>query len=230
MISRYGSRSKRLDYLRWKSSSQTDKLTNDDVNILCEYIDKIIYINLDKRTDRRVQLENELKLFPAEKVQRFSAVEDRSLGGLGCTKSHIAVLELAKENNWNTILILEDDMVWNKTNNSISDLVKLLNNPYDVILLGCTEAFYNTSTFRVYSALTSVGYVINSSYYDTLINNFKQSHDLLYQTRCYPVFALDQYWRRLQSDDNWYLLKPSLCIQKPGYSDIVNKFIKYEYN
>ena len=77
-----------------------------------EFIEKVVYINLEHRKDRKEETEAELlKYFPAEKVVRFDAINQKP-GSFGCCKSHIAVLEMAKENKWKNVLIVEDDASW----------------------------------------------------------------------------------------------------------------------
>jgi glycosyl transferase family 25 len=73
-----------------------------------KYIDKIIYINLNKRVDRRADIENELNLFSL-RYERFSAIEHED-GAIGCALSHLEVLKIAKKNNYKNILILEDKL------------------------------------------------------------------------------------------------------------------------
>ena len=68
-------------------------------------IEKIVYINLDHRTDRRTQMEEELTGMDIS-AERFSAIL-RKPGCIGCLESHLAVLELAKASGWKNILILE---------------------------------------------------------------------------------------------------------------------------
>lgn len=48
-------------------------------------IDKIYYINLEKRTDRKEQIETQLNIFSLE-YERFNAIETPGFGILGCTK------------------------------------------------------------------------------------------------------------------------------------------------
>ena len=38
----------------------------------------------------------------------------------------------------------------------------------------------------------------------------------------------DQYWKKIQRTDKWYLITPMCVIQRPGYSNIVNHFVDYE--
>ena len=60
-----------------------------------EVISKVIYINLEDDTTRKNQIENELKKhFKNEKISRFNAIRE-SNGAVGCTKSHIKILETA---------------------------------------------------------------------------------------------------------------------------------------
>ena len=53
-----------------------------------ENIDKIIYINLDRRKDRRQEIEQEFirMNIPEEKVLRFSAINNTYSMGSGCTE------------------------------------------------------------------------------------------------------------------------------------------------
>jgi glycosyl transferase family 25 len=70
-----------------------------------EFIDKIIYINLDDREDRRLVMKSffERGNIPLEMVVRFPAIK-RSRGALGCAESHMEVLKLANKENWKNIL------------------------------------------------------------------------------------------------------------------------------
>lgn len=75
-----------------------------------------IYINLDSRNDRRMLFESQIQelhtLYPADfsffPVSRFSAIQHEP-GTIGCTKSHIECLRIAKNNDWDHVLIFEDD-------------------------------------------------------------------------------------------------------------------------
>lgn len=95
-----------------------------------DFFDAIYCINLDERTDRwkhcLVEFE---KLGISDRVIRFSAIKPTHderwnrwttwgnskkyplIGAVGCAESHKAIIELAKENNLNNVLVLEDDFV-----------------------------------------------------------------------------------------------------------------------
>ena len=53
------------------------------------------YINLEKRKDRKISCENQLKSIGIDKPNRFNAFDER-IGLVGCAKSHIKCLEIAK--------------------------------------------------------------------------------------------------------------------------------------
>ena len=69
------------------------------------------------------------------------------------------------------------------------------------------------------------GYIVNNNYIDTCLANFNESKYLLYkQVKEFIIsnpgeklketqYALDQYNRKIQLKDRWYLSYPYLCNQ-----------------
>jgi glycosyl transferase family 25 len=191
-----------------------------------EFVDKVVYINLDKRIDRRVHMESITSIF-GDKVIRFEAIEDR-VGIVGCVKSHIAVLNMALDNKWKNVLILEDDIAWNNFQKGHSIFTQLVKNPYDVILLGGSKVQYDTSTLKLFNARTTSAYLVSREYIPTLLDNFETGlKGLLNNTYDRETYSLDTYWNRLQNVDNWYIVVPHLVYQLPGYSDIEGRYMDY---
>lgn len=189
-----------------------------------EFVDKVVYINLRKRTDRNKHMKNMTSTF-GNKVIRFEAIED-SLGYLGCARSHIGVLELAIQEKWQNVLVLEDDAEWNNLEENYKRLEKLSTLNYDVLLLGGVGVVKDT-TDRVYSSQTATSYLVQSHYYQTLLANFKQAYQGLKQEG-YGMFAIDQHWKLLQQIGKWYIVSnPCMVYQKPDYSDIENTYVDY---
>jgi glycosyl transferase family 25 len=191
-----------------------------------EIIDKIVYINLDHRTERRDKME---KLFtkaniPSEKVVRFPAIK-RSKGEVGCLESHTAVLQMAKKEQWKNVLILEDDIEWTNLEeySKLEELTKLPN--WHVIML---MGWYFKYDFpRIFYANHTSAYLVNQTYYNTLLENrlesvrkIKNRIGLNFLT---GKFNADVYWNKLMEKDNWYGLYPCMCRQIDGFSDIGNK-------
>lgn len=200
-----------------------DNVIKVEVERSLDFVDKVVYINLDKRTDRNQHMLSMTSIFK-DKVQRFSAIEYNP-GGIGCSKSHIAILEMAIQNSWKNVLILEDDAVWNNFEQGFTKLQNLINKDYDVIVLG--GSFVNRSGDKLINCKSTVGYIVNSKYYKTLLENFKEGLQKLEQTQNYDLFAIDSYWQSLQQRDNWFILSPCLVYQKPDYSDICKMYLDY---
>jgi glycosyl transferase family 25 len=192
-----------------------------------EFIEKVIFINLEYRLDRKSQIESELfKYFPPEKIVRFNAIKF-SNGAIGCTKSHISVLEMAIKEGWKNYLVVEDDAMWSNFEKGYSILECLIKNSFDVIQLGSTYTEYDKETYKSSKAYTTTAYIVNSHYYETLLSNFKDGLNLFIENGISSSFAIDAYMERLQRRDNWYVIVPSLMIQRAGYSDIEKRVIDY---
>ena len=190
-----------------------------------DFVDKILYINLEESVDRRINIENELlKVIPSDKIMRFNAIK-HEYGHIGCTMSHIQCLEIAIKNNWNNVLILEDDAVFEDYSKGLNLLKNLIVNNFDVISLGSMYVKFDENTYRLTEGQTTTAYLVNNHYFLTLINNFKEGLELLENTKIWKKYCVDQYWKLLQKKDNWYIVFPPLIIQAPGYSFIRKKYV-----
>lgn len=201
------------------------------------FVDKVVYINLEDRKDRRKEIENELSIMPKDKVIRFNAIRD-SIGHIGCSKSHIQILEMAINNRWNNVLIIEDDAMFYKYKNGYKKLEQLISNHpnFDVITLGNIRAIFDKDTGKLYEAQTTTAYIVNSHYYNILLKNFKEGLSELLKIRHLNAserlpyenkFCVDQHWKLLQKRDNWYIVNPALMIQRPSKSSIVGAKVDY---
>jgi glycosyl transferase family 25 len=195
---------------------------------MLEFIDRVVYINLENRTDRRAEVEAELACFGSNRVERCNAIR-HAHGGLGCSKSHLAVLERAKANGWRNVLVVEDDFMWHAREAGIPCLTALADAPYDVILLAAAYAKYDCASLRVESAQTATCYLVAAHYYDTLIANYKEGIAQFEATMKYDKYALDQWWKQLQPRDRWYVMRPTLGYQRPSYSDIERTVVDYRF-
>jgi len=190
---------------------------------------KCIYINLDRRTDRRAELEAELEQMGIE-AERFPAIE-REPGGIGCTASHIAVLKLARERGYEEVMILEDDFSFKVTKDELEQALKSLPVYYDMVLLAFKLIRGIPSSpplGRVFEAQTTGGYIIHSRYYTTLIDRWTQGLALY---EMYPEqhwnYILDQYWKPLQKIHTWYYFIKPIGMQRPSWSDLGKQMMLY---
>jgi glycosyl transferase family 25 len=199
---------------------------------MSQNLDAIFYINLDKRDDRKSEMEEELKKMNLV-AERFSAIEHPPPNGIvGCGKSHLAVIKLAKERGYKNVLILEDDFVFivdkMEFEKSLTELFDS-NVGFDVCFISYNlleEQESNVSFLkRAKFSNTASGYIVNAHYYDAIINLYEWSVPLLESTGQHWIYANDQVWRDLQEKDKWYCMVQRLGIQSDGFSDNSQKFI-----
>lgn len=199
---------------------------------LSEYIPMVFYINLDHRTDRKEALEKELVELGLP-FERFHAIK-HEFGAVGCSKSHLAILKLAKERKYPRVLILEDDFTFvahRDTMERVLGQIKDEGKPYDVCMISYNileskelpEPYWRKMT----NGQTLSGYIIQEHYYDKLINVVEPSIPLLEQTRSQYNYAIDVVMKQLQWGDKWYYTTERLGIQRPSYSDIEYKNVNY---
>ena len=202
-----------------------------------------IYINLDSRTDRRALFESQIDelhtRYPADfsffPVSRFSAIKHEH-GAIGCSKSHIECLRIAKNNGWDHVLIFEDDAHLIHPEilvHQVNSFLSRFHDNWDVLLLSGNNfppfKIEAPDCFRVANCQTTGCYLVCSRYYDTLLENFENSlAGLEANPENKPEFSCDIYWKRLQRTDRWYLITPICVTQRPGYSDIEKQVVDYE--
>lgn len=190
------------------------------------------YINLDSRPDRKEYIEKHLETIGL-KAERFKAIKLTN-GALGCSMSHLRLIETAKLNDWDHILIIEDDIHFLDPKLFISQINIFLENhkDFDVLLLAGNNmppfTKVDDSCVRVTRCQTTTGYIVRKHYYDTLINNFKEGiQKLIKHPENHKFFAIDKYWFSLQAKDKWYLIIPLTVTQREDYSDIEKKTTNY---
>jgi GR25 family glycosyltransferase involved in LPS biosynthesis len=193
----------------------------------------VLYINLDHRKDRRQSILDNFGNFPI-RLERVSAVKNNRHGAIGCGRSHVKALRLAKERSWDHVLILEDDAIW-KGNTSWHHLMKTLNfidhhEEWDVIVLGATVKESKPKSpkyMKITSATSTYAYLVRYHYFDQLIDNFTRGTNQLEKsdlsTASYEKYAIDQTWQQLQQKHNWFGVWPLVIGHSLTYSDIDKK-------
>lgn len=191
--------------------------------------DAILYINLNYRIDRKKYVLNEVKKLShiTTNIHRIDAVLEQWCGHLGCGKSHVKALELAIENNWGSVLILEDDVEFVE---DLSNLNKIDKIEWDVMMLGygykhlsdCDHEFLKKPT----RTTCTHAYIVRNHYYKTLLNNFKDAvkkmtNELEIHTeknkdnmkKLHYCSAIDHSWFSLQDKDTFYTFEPPIASQ-----------------
>lgn len=198
-------------------------------------IDKIFYINLDKRTDRRDEIEQELNTMELP-YERFPAIHN-SNGIVGCGYSHLSVLKIARDRGYKNVLIFEDDFTFLVSKLELEiQLEQLFNsfNEFDVCFLsyGCNnfeDIPDNAFIKRVLDAQSASGYIVNKKCYSKLIDLYETCIPLLEETGQHWNYANDMCWRPLQKQDMWICFDKRMGKQRAGYSDNSNTFTDFGF-
>ena len=196
-------------------------------------IQHTIYINLEERTDRRVHVEEQLASIGIHDPIRFNAVKMKN-GRIGCSMSHLRCLQLAQKNNWNHVLIVEDDITFLDPSMFKKQLSGFFQDEiaYDVLFLGGNVVPpykpVNSYCVQVLSCQCAVGYLVNQHYYETLIQNLHEGlTKLMKEPEKHFYYMNDKYWFSLQRRDLWFIIVPLSVIQLPNYSNLEERETDY---
>jgi len=196
-------------------------------------IKHIYYINLEERPDRKDQVIQELKKIGINNPERFNAIKCAS-GAVGCSMSHLKCLLNAKKQNWEHVLIVEDDITFLNPQLFITNFNKFLNNckQWDVVLLSGNNVppyqIMDDNYVKITNCQCTTGYFVKNTYFDKLIENFQTGiNQFIKDTTKHKLYAIDIFWKRLQVRDNWFLITPLTVVQREGYSDIEKRHTNY---
>ncbi|MBV7403916.1 glycosyltransferase [Enterobacter sp. ENT03] len=185
-----------------------------------QQVDKIVVINRDARPDRWQQMQQELAALqvPVEKIVRVAACEDDT-PALGRTRSHQRVLQMAQDQGWENMLVLEDDAVLLKQEKHVSGfnalLAGLAHIAWEVVLLGAQVRHGQPmkslpGIIRAGDSEKVCAYLVNRPYYPALLARLRED----------PSIELEARWQPLQARGKWLSFYPCISYQRPGFSDI----------
>jgi glycosyl transferase family 25 len=180
-------------------------------------------------------VESQLSKIGFNNFERFNAIKMEN-GAVGCSMSHLKLLQQALKSGLDHILIVEDDIEFLDPDLFKTQLDLFLKNrgsKWDVVLLaGNNMPPYETideTCVKVTRCQTTTGYLVNGHYIEKLLNNVKMGlSNLLREPRNHTQYAIDKHWFALQSVDNWFIITPLTVVQREDYSDIEKKVINYQ--
>jgi glycosyl transferase family 25 len=197
-------------------------------------IKNAFYINLESRPDRKTWCESQLRSIGIQ-ATRFNAIKLPN-GAIGCSMSHLKCLQMAKEQRWDHLLIVEDDIEFTNPQLFKTQFEKFLTitpkNEWDVVVLaGNNMPPYEVVAdycVKVTKCQTTTSYMVNGHYFDTLIANIKEGIKfLMKEPHNHRIYAIDKYWFKLQKKDRWFLITPLTVTQRQDYSDIEQRVTNY---
>ena len=198
-------------------------------------LEHLFFINLEHRVDRLIMVKHELAKLKPNIGTRFNAIKAAS-GAIGCSMSHIKCLEKARDEGLPHIFICEDDICFLNPELLMQNLQKFCENisEWDVLVIGgnTIPPYQPIGDFcvRVFNNQTLTGYIVRQHYYDKLIRNFREGLKLLISNpENKHEYAIDMYWKRLQTTDLYYFITPPTVSQREGFSDIEKTHTNYTH-
>lgn len=183
----------------------------------------IYVINLKKRTDR---LERVKKDFTKYNLIMVEAIEDEE-GWVGCFKSHLKCIELAKEKKLPYIIVIEDDCRIVSETTFDTNLKLILNylesnmEEWNIFLGGVTRVWEYNKCAKLNCELKLL-----------YIDEGKTFHFVIYNSNCYdywlnlkPIVPIDKCWHHKLVG---IISIPFVVTQYTDYSDIENKKVNYD--
>lgn len=181
-----------------------------------EFFDKIVVINLDRRTDRMEKLDLQLKELDIQ-YKRFSAVDaiklniDPIVAGL---RSHLQVI---KDNIGRRVLVLEDDAYFvDNFNEKFEKVMQTLPEDWDIFYLGALVP-------------KDVGQInmVNRHWGIQVLTTGSQAYCIKPEMQYYFISRLEEYnsyidigLRDFAKGYKPYITQPNLVTQFPSYSDL----------
>jgi len=191
--------------------------------------DKVIYINLKARHDRKERIKKELRSLgvPPHLIYRVEATR-HLVGQIGRARAHLTAVETAIAEGWGNILILEDDMIFDsraeakerlnaflQTLRGIDWHCALLSSRYrKVIPLKSTDRIV-----KPVEAMSACAYAVHGDYRATMRACFATATGNLLKGGNPDDYALENAWLPLMQQHRWIGIYPVAGHPAPGMSD-----------
>jgi len=205
---------------------------------LFDRFDKVYCINLDRRPDRLENFQNQVSKYNLGEFERFSAYDRDKLdlskyptslnpGVIGLLLSNLEIIIKSKINKYKTILILEDDCVFNDEISNIDSYFEKLPTDWDLLYMGG-----NHNTHMGYKPPTQVNDKI------VKLHNTYSTHFVGINERMFNIIEnslnnlnkpIDVIYSDLQKSHNVYSFTPAIALQLDGFSDIEMNEINYNW-
>ena len=208
-----------------------------------QFFDQVYLINLKRRPDKLkvcqqlfAKLNIKYKIseaidfcdgipedYPVKPIEG-SFLRDRAPGAWGCYVSHLEIIKDAKKNNYDKILILEDDVAIDDNFLSLfSQKVKDLPQDWKLFYLGASahtgipKKKVTDHISQTFESFTTSSYGIHSSIYDKILESEKVADKTI------DLFLV----KDIQSTHPCYVVTPTIMWQSAGFSDIQQKHLNY---
>jgi hypothetical protein len=206
------------------------------MSVLKTYFDKTYCINLERRPDRWSKVIVEFKKAGFfDDVTKYKAIDGKELdtskfkhnpnlllGELGVMETHINIIREAKESEFSSILIVEDDVQFTNEINDLKGYMDSVPDNWDMIYFGGNHIYgkppikVNDKIIRLNKTVALQCVAIRNTVYDKILNLTRLRNK-----------QIDGYYADLHPVINAYGFTPNMAVQTIDYSDIQNKVVNY---
>jgi GR25 family glycosyltransferase involved in LPS biosynthesis len=213
---------------------------------VCNFFDRIYCINLEERKDRWQLCEGKFEEYGIINYTRFEGIKvkgdltSKKLGQIGCTASIYYVIKDAFENNYDNILILEDDFKFivpkEELIESLEKAFEEMPEDWDMFYLGANVTNqilnnpiekYSENLLKLNSAYTTHSIVLSKNSFSKILDFYGPDSDWVHNTmKNYE--SIDVFFAKdFQVSNKCFIWKELLCLQEPDFSSIENSFHNY---
>lgn len=199
---------------------------------LSNYFNKIYCINLNRRIDRWESVQKEFQKYNLEDIQRYEAIDGSKLtdqtkllkGELGVLNTHIEIIKKSINESCESILIIEDDVIFTDEIKLLDDYLKEVPENWDFIYFGGNHV-YGKTVHKITNKILKLNYTVALQCVAIKNTQFEK----ILQITQKKEKQIDAYYADLHNSSNAYGFFPNMAKQKPDFSDIQNRFVDYNY-
>ena len=192
-----------------------------------------VCINLDRRADRWQRMQAEFARHGIAEVRRFSACDGNALvlpphwkhtaGAYGCLLSHVRVVQAARELGHESVLIFEDDAVFDpEFTTKFASFMGAVPADWDMLYFGALHKDepirVSDHVYRITKGNSTYAYALKRTVFDAFVE---------LNTRAEQVLDINAY--ELQQRFNCYCFMPNLAWVQSEYSDVQNRLERHWY-
>jgi glycosyl transferase family 25 len=192
-----------------------------------------ICINLDRRAGRWERMQAEFARHGIDNVRRFSACDGNALvlpphwqhtaGAYGCLLSHLQVVQAARELDHESVLIFEDDAVFDpEFTTKFASFAGEVPADWDMLYFGALHkdepVQVSDHVYRITKANSTYAYALKRTVFDAFVELNARAADVL-----------DMNAYELQERFHCYCFMPHLAWVESEYSDVQNRLERHWY-
>ena len=144
-------------------------------------------------------------------------------GEIGILLTHKRIIELAKAEKWESVIIFEDDVEFTDEISKFDTYMKSVPDDWDMLYFGANHDYgkprerINDKLSKLNFSVALHAFAVKKTMYDKILKMIDEH-----------ITQIDVIYGRLQPDCNAYVFEPNMASQAEGFSDIQNKVVNYD--